>query len=285
MCTPGSPRIIARPLRPSWTNANRVSTVGSSPLLVGTYPDLRLPGGAVSAGTASGLAHAGAPVRRLRAGSGPAPGPAADDLFLPAVDQDIECVRAAAAGRVGKDTQLRPGNLVDARRLLVWRKCQQIEERDEFLAFGNREPYGDTGARADPLVGRDIYHPELLRRARGHRHAPGLGAERQDVGHGRPLPLSHFLFSYFCASVTRGAHGPGRPGTQGLLRRAAGAALPGTPGTARSCRPLTRPRPPICTEPSRTSLIRAHREPRRQQPRRRRRSAQRGRTPAGSGCP
>jgi hypothetical protein len=35
----------------------------------------------------------------------------------------------------------------------VWRKCQQIEERDEFLAFGNREPYGDAGARADPLVG------------------------------------------------------------------------------------------------------------------------------------
>jgi hypothetical protein len=67
--------------------------------------------------------------------------------------QDIECVRAAAAGRVGKDTQLRPGNLVDARLLLVWRKCQQIEERDEFLAFGNRAPYGDAGARADPLVG------------------------------------------------------------------------------------------------------------------------------------
>ena len=71
-------------------------------------------------------------------------------LFLPAVDQDIECVRAAAVGRVGKDTQRRPGNLVDARILLVWRKCQQIDERDEFLAFSNREPYGDTWCPSRP---------------------------------------------------------------------------------------------------------------------------------------
>ena len=42
-----------------------------------------------------------------------------------------------AADRVGKDAQLRPGNLVDARHLLVWCKCQQIEERDVFLASGH----------------------------------------------------------------------------------------------------------------------------------------------------
>jgi hypothetical protein len=34
-CTPGLPRIIAKPLKPSWTNANRVSTAGSSALLAG----------------------------------------------------------------------------------------------------------------------------------------------------------------------------------------------------------------------------------------------------------